>query len=83
MERSEQHNPREIAQHRALALCRRQQHHHRLRPTAGAHAGEDALTDLDDPHYTELYTYSELDALFELHGHLRAANQVNLSVICP
>lgn len=40
-------------------------------------------TDVDDPDYTELLTYSELDALFELHGHLRAVNpenQVNLRV---
>ena len=38
-------------------------------------------TDIDDPDFIELLTYSELDALFELHGHLRAANpsnQVNL-----
>lgn len=31
-------------------------------------------TDAADPDYTELLTYSELDALFELHGHLSAAN---------
>lgn len=40
-------------------------------------------TDVDDPDYIELLTYSELDALFELHGHLRAANpanQVNLRI---
>lgn len=40
-------------------------------------------TDIDDPDYIELLTYSELDALFELHGHLRAANpanQVNLRI---
>jgi transcriptional regulator with XRE-family HTH domain len=34
-------------------------------------------TDVNDPDYIELLTYSELDALFELHGHLRAANPVN------
>lgn len=34
-------------------------------------------TDLDSPDYIQLYTYSELDALFELHGHLRAANPPN------
>jgi hypothetical protein len=34
-------------------------------------------TDVNDPDYTELLTYSELDALFELHGHLRAANPAN------
>lgn len=37
----------------------------------------DEYTDLDSPDYIELYTYSELDALFELHGHLRAANPAN------
>ena len=38
-------------------------------------------TEIDDPDFIELLTYSDLDALFELHGHLRAANpgnQVNL-----
>jgi hypothetical protein len=34
-------------------------------------------TDRNSPDYIELYTYSELDALFELHGHLRAANPVS------
>jgi hypothetical protein len=33
--------------------------------------------DPDDPDYISLYTYSELDALFELYGHLRAANPLN------
>ncbi|MFI6318127.1 helix-turn-helix domain-containing protein [Nonomuraea sp. NPDC050556] len=28
----------------------------------------------DDPDFIELYTYADLDALFELHGHIRAAN---------
>jgi hypothetical protein len=40
-------------------------------------------TKIGDPDYIELLTYSELDALFELHGHLRAANpanQVNLRI---
>lgn len=40
-------------------------------------------TNVNDPDYTELLNYSELDALFELHGHLRAANpsnQVNLRI---
>jgi hypothetical protein len=40
-------------------------------------------TNVDDPDYIELLTYSELDALFELHGHIRAANpanQVNLRI---
>jgi transcriptional regulator with XRE-family HTH domain len=40
-------------------------------------------TRVDDPDYIEMLTYSELDALFELHGHLRAANpanQVNLRI---
>ena len=35
-------------------------------------------TDEDDPDYIELLNYSELDALFELHGHIRAANPSNL-----
>jgi hypothetical protein len=30
-----------------------------------------------DPDYIELLTYSELDSLFELYGHLRAANPAN------
>lgn len=34
-------------------------------------------TNINDPDYIELLTYSELDALFELHGHLRAANPAN------
>lgn len=34
-------------------------------------------TEIDDPDYIELLTYSELDALFEVHGHLRAANPLN------
>jgi transcriptional regulator with XRE-family HTH domain len=34
-------------------------------------------TNVDDPDYIELLTYSELDALFELHGHIRAANPIN------
>ena len=40
-------------------------------------------TKIDDPDYIELLTYSELDSLFELYGHLRAANptnQVNLRI---
>jgi transcriptional regulator with XRE-family HTH domain len=35
----------------------------------------------DNPQYIEMYEYSDLDALFELYGHLRAANptsQINL-----
>jgi hypothetical protein len=31
-------------------------------------------TELSDPDYIELYRYAELDSLWELHGHLRAAN---------
>ena len=34
-------------------------------------------TDVDEPDYIELLTYSELDALFELHGHIRATNPAN------
>lgn len=32
----------------------------------------------DDPDYIELYTYADLDALFELHGHIRAMNPRSL-----
>jgi hypothetical protein len=38
-------------------------------------------TNIEEPDYIELLTYSELDTLFELYGHVRAANpnnQVNL-----
>jgi hypothetical protein len=31
-------------------------------------------TDPEDPDYVELYKYSDLDSLFELHGHIRAMN---------
>ena len=31
-------------------------------------------TNVEDPDYIELLTYSDLDSLFELQGHLRAAN---------
>jgi hypothetical protein len=34
-------------------------------------------SDRDDPDYIEMLRYSELDALVELHGHLRAANPAN------
>jgi hypothetical protein len=37
----------------------------------------DEYTDLNSPDYIQLYTFSELDALFELYGHLRAANPAN------
>jgi hypothetical protein len=40
-------------------------------------------TDVTDPDYIELLTVSDLDPLFELYGHLRAANpanQVNLRI---
>jgi hypothetical protein len=32
------------------------------------------LADEDNPNYAELYSYGDLDALFDLHGHLRATN---------
>jgi hypothetical protein len=38
-------------------------------------------TDPADPDFIDMYRYADLDALFELHGHVRAANpstQVNL-----
>ncbi|GAA1016846.1 hypothetical protein Aple_042710 [Acrocarpospora pleiomorpha] len=34
--------------------------------------------DPDTPDYIDLYRYSDLDSLFELHGHLRAANPLSL-----
>ena len=37
----------------------------------------------DDPDYIDLYSYSELDALFELYGHLRAANPLSRVNIQP
>jgi Helix-turn-helix domain len=40
-------------------------------------------TDPSDPDYIERLTYADLDALIELHGHMRAANpanQVNLRI---
>jgi transcriptional regulator with XRE-family HTH domain len=33
--------------------------------------------DPDSPDYVEAYKYSDLDALLELHGHIRAANPIN------
>lgn len=39
-------------------------------------------TNVDDPDYIELLTFSELDALFELHGHIRAANPTNEVNLC-
>ena len=50
---------------------------------ADPHAGGDPVHRHRRPGLIELLTYSELDALFELHGHLRAANpdnQVNLRI---
>ena len=38
---------------------------------------DERYTDRNSPDYIEFYSYSELDALFELYGHLRAANPVN------
>jgi hypothetical protein len=38
-------------------------------------------TERDDPDYIDLLNYSELDALFELHGHVRAANPGNKVVL--
>jgi transcriptional regulator with XRE-family HTH domain len=34
-------------------------------------------SDPGDPHYVALAAYADLDALFELHGHIRAANPVS------
>lgn len=32
------------------------------------------LTEEDNPNYAELYSYGDLDALFDLYGHLRSTN---------
>ena len=32
------------------------------------------LSEEDNPNYTELYSFGDLDALFDLYGHLRATN---------
>ena len=32
------------------------------------------LSEEDNPNYAELYSYGDLDALFDLYGHLRATN---------
>jgi hypothetical protein len=32
------------------------------------------LSEEDNPNFAELYSYGDLDALFDLHGHLRATN---------
>jgi hypothetical protein len=32
------------------------------------------LSDVDNPNYTELYSYADLDAFVELFGHLRSSN---------
>jgi hypothetical protein len=41
------------------------------------------LPEPDDPEnaYAELYAYADLDALFELHGHIRAANPASLVTV--
>ena len=36
-------------------------------------------TDINDPDYIELLTFSDLDSVFELHGHIRAANPACLT----
>lgn len=40
-------------------------------------------TDPKDPDYVELYRYSDLDSLFELHGHIRAMNPGNNVYVRP
>ncbi|KOV88358.1 hypothetical protein ADL03_05375 [Nocardia sp. NRRL S-836] len=37
----------------------------------------------EDPDYVELYQYSDLDSLFELHGHIRAMNPSNTVRVRP
>jgi transcriptional regulator with XRE-family HTH domain len=38
-------------------------------------------TDINDPDYTQLLTYSDLDSVVELHGHIRAANPASLTLL--
>lgn len=38
------------------------------------------LADETDPNYTDLHNFADLDALIELHGHVRAENEPNLRV---
>jgi transcriptional regulator with XRE-family HTH domain len=40
-----------------------------------------AMATPGNPDYTELYRFSDLDALFELHGHIRAANPASDVVV--
>jgi hypothetical protein len=40
-------------------------------------------TDPEDPDYVELYRYSDLDSLLELHGHIRAMNPDNTVHVRP
>jgi transcriptional regulator with XRE-family HTH domain len=39
--------------------------------------------DPDDPDHVDMYRYSDLDALVELHGHIRAVNPTNQVYIRP
>lgn len=36
--------------------------------------GSEAFTDPDSPDFVALYTFTDIDALIEIHGHIRAAN---------
>lgn len=38
------------------------------------------LAEVADPNYTELHSYADLDALIELHGHIRAENDPDFPV---
>lgn len=40
-------------------------------------------TNVDEPDYIELLRYADLDALFELHGHIRAANPASRVKLLP
>ncbi|HET9142087.1 helix-turn-helix transcriptional regulator [Actinophytocola sp.] len=40
-------------------------------------------TDPDDPDHVEMYRYSDLDALVEVHGHIRAVNPTSQVYIRP
>lgn len=57
--------------------------YHGVRAELPEHQRE-RLPEPDDPEgaYAALYAYADLDALFELHGHIRAANPASLVTVC-
>jgi transcriptional regulator with XRE-family HTH domain len=46
-------------------------------PLSKDHLRRIPYADPESPHYCESYRYADLDALIELHGHLRAVNPLN------